>query len=80
MGAVKAGLVSALLLKKWWAYPLTVVAFSLFLVYQVYRYLHTHSAWLLVLSMLDLFLIVVTWLEYNRSLTSSQWPEHSACQ
>ena len=71
-GAVKVGLVSALLLKKWWAYPLAIAAFGLFLVYQVYRYLHTHSVWLLVLSILDLFLIVVTWLEYKRLRTSHE--------
>jgi uncharacterized membrane protein len=66
-GAVKVGLVAALLLKLRWAYPLAIVAFSLFLVYQVYRYLHTYSVWLLVLSLLDLFVIVVIWFEYNRS-------------
>jgi len=38
----------------------------LFLVYQIYRYSHTHSVWLLALSILDLFVIVLTWLEYQR--------------
>jgi uncharacterized membrane protein len=65
-GIVKVGLVIALLQKRLWAYPAAIVAFVLFLVYQVYRYTHTHSPWLLVLSVIDLFVIVVTWLEYKR--------------
>lgn len=69
-GTVKVGLVMALLRKHWWAYPLAIVAFGLFLAYQVYRYLHTGSVWLLALSILDLFVIVITWLEYKRLRTS----------
>jgi uncharacterized membrane protein len=51
-GVIKVGLVWALLRKQWWAYPLAIVAFGLFLAYQVYRYFHTRSVWLLVLSIL----------------------------
>lgn len=65
-GAVKVGVVWALWQKKFWAYPIAIVAFGLFLVYQLYRYSHTHSVWLLALSFLDLFVIVLTWLEYRR--------------
>lgn len=65
-GLVKVGLVTALLRRQWWAYPLAIAAFGLFLAYQLYRYLHTHSVWLLALSLLDGFVIVITWLEYRR--------------
>jgi uncharacterized membrane protein len=65
-GLVKTGLVAALLAKQWWAYPLAIGAFGLFLIYQLYRYTHTHSVWLLALSILDVFVIVITWLEYRR--------------
>jgi uncharacterized membrane protein len=65
-GVVKVGLVWALFRKHLWAYPIAIVAFGLFLMYQVYRYSHTHSVWLLALSILDLFVIVFTWLEYKR--------------
>jgi uncharacterized membrane protein len=65
-GIVKVGLVVALLQKRLWAYPGAIGAFVLFLIYQLYRYAHTHSAWLLVLSALDIFVIVITWLEYKR--------------
>ena len=72
-GAVKVGLVWALLRRQRWAYPLAIVGFGLFLAYQVYRYLHTRSVWLLVLSILDVFVIVVTWLEYKRLRSSHEF-------
>jgi uncharacterized membrane protein len=71
-GAVKVGLVWALFRKHLWAYPTAILAFGLFLVYQLYRYSHTHSVWLLALSVLDLFVIVLTRLEYNRLRTSQR--------
>jgi uncharacterized membrane protein len=67
-GAVKIALVAGLLLKQRWAYPSAIAAFSLFVVYQLYRYSHTHSPELLVLSVVDVLVIVVTWLEYKRLL------------
>lgn len=65
-GIIKVGLVAALLRKRFWAYPAAMLAFLLFLVYQLYRYSDTHSTWLLVLSVVDVFVIVITWLEYRR--------------
>jgi uncharacterized membrane protein len=65
-GVVKVGLVAALLLKRRWAYPAAIVAFSLFLVYQLYRYIHTRSPELLALSIVDVVVITLTWMEYER--------------
>lgn len=65
-GAVKIGLVAALLRGRHWAYPAAIAVFVAFLAYQLYRYTHTHSVWLLVLSVLDVFVIALTWLEYRR--------------
>lgn len=65
-GVVKVGLVWALMRKQWWAYPVAIVAFGLFLAYQLYRFAHTRSVWLVALSVLDAFVIGITWLEYNR--------------
>ena len=76
-GVVKVVLIWALLRKQWWAYPLAIVAFGLFLVYQMYRYLHTSSLWLLALSILDVFVIVLTWLEYKRLRTSHEFRRRS---
>jgi uncharacterized membrane protein len=65
-GIVKIGLVAALMLKLRWAYPAAIAAFTIFLGYQLYRYSHTHSPELLVLSVLDVLVIILTWLEYKR--------------
>lgn len=65
-GAVKVGLVTALLLRRRWAYPAAILAFLLFLVYQLYRYSHTYAPELLALSVLDVFVIVLTGCEYVR--------------
>ena len=68
-GIVKAGLVAGLLLKRRWAYPAAIIAFFLFVVYQLYRYTHTHSPALLALSVLDVLVIILTWIEYKRLKT-----------
>jgi len=65
-GAVKIVLVAALLRKREWGYIAGIAAFSLFVVYQLYRYLHTRSLELLALSVVDAFVIAVTWFEYKR--------------
>ena len=65
-GVVKVGLVTALLLKQRWAYPLAIIAFLIFLLYQLYRYSLTYSPELLVLSVIDVIVIALTWLEYKR--------------
>jgi uncharacterized membrane protein len=65
-GAAKLGLVTGLLLKKRPVYPVAIGAFLLFLGYQIYRYTQSNSRVLLVLSALDLFVIVMTALEYRR--------------
>ena len=65
-GVVKVGLVTVLLRGQRWAYPAAIVAFLLFLLYQVSRYARTHAPELLVLSVLDVLVIGLTWLEYRR--------------
>jgi len=70
-GVVKVGLVTALLLRRRWAYPVAILAFLIFLVYQLYRYSHTEAPELLVLSVMDVVVIVLTWFEYKR-LRASQ--------
>lgn len=70
-GVVKIVLVWALLRKYSRAFPIAIAAFGLFIVYQIYRYAHTHSAWLLFLSLLDVFVVAITWLEYKRLRNSN---------
>jgi uncharacterized membrane protein len=64
-GVVKIVLIIGLLKNKLWAYPASLVIFTLFIVYQIYRYYFTHSAWLLALTILDLVIIGLVWHEYK---------------
>jgi uncharacterized membrane protein len=64
-GIVKTVLVIALWFNKLWAYPLTIAVFGGFMVYQVYRYTHTHSFALMVLTIFDAAVVWLTWMEYR---------------
>lgn len=64
-GLTKAVLAAALWLNELWAYPLAIFVFSLFSVYQIYRYNHTHSIALLLLTVFDVSIIWLIWAEYR---------------
>ncbi|HZQ47096.1 MAG TPA: DUF2127 domain-containing protein [Verrucomicrobiae bacterium] len=64
-GLVKLGLVAGLLCGKLWAYPIALVVLSLFVCYQAYRFCHTHSIGLALLSAFDIIIIILIWQEYK---------------
>jgi uncharacterized membrane protein len=64
-GLVKVFLVAGLLRQKPWAYPAALWFLGIFILYQLYRFSHTHSLGLLVLSAFDLFVASLVWLEYR---------------
>jgi len=64
-GLTKAVLVIALWFDKLWAYPLTIAVFSAFCVYQMYRFTHTHSWALALVTVFDLMIIYLTWEQYG---------------
>lgn len=64
-GVIKLWLIVGLMRERLWYFPVSMVAFGLFIVYQLYRYTYTHSIWLLLLSVLDLGVIALTWHEYR---------------
>jgi len=64
-GVVKIVLVAALWLDELWAYPISILVFTVFGVYQLYRYHHTHSFWLIVLTVFDAVVIYLTAREYS---------------
>lgn len=64
-GVIKLFLVTSLLKNKLWAYPASMAALFLFIFYQLYRYNITHSIWLILLTIFDVFLLGLTWHEYN---------------
>jgi uncharacterized membrane protein len=64
-GLIKLVLVESLLLGTLWAYPLSLWFLAAFVVYQCYRYLHTHSISLVLLTVLDLAVVFLIWREYQ---------------
>lgn len=71
-GVIKLALIVGLLRDKLWAYPASLVVFGGFIVYQMYRYTHTHSIGLIVLTILDLVVMWLVWHEYRLKLQSHQ--------
>ncbi len=65
-GVLKLWLVWALLRSKLWAYPIAMAVFTLFGAYQMVRWSRSHSALMLGLTVLDVFVILLTWAEYRR--------------
>jgi uncharacterized membrane protein len=64
-GAIKLWLIVGLLRERLWYYPSALMVFGLFVVYQLYRFSFTHSAFLLLITAVDVVVIVLTWHEYG---------------
>lgn len=65
-GLMNFFLVISLWKRRLWAFPVAIVLFSGFVIYQFYRFYYNHSINLLLISILDTFIIVLTFLEYKR--------------
>lgn len=72
-GIVKMVVIIMLWRQKLWAYPISVAMFSFFIVYQLYHYETIHSSILILLTVLDIIMIVLTILEYKRLKTEGKW-------
>lgn len=64
-GLIKIALVAALLRNRLWAYPVAIFVFTGFIAYQLYRFTLTGGLGLIFLTLFDLFLIALIWLEYR---------------
>ena len=64
-GIIKGFLVINLFKERLWAYHLAMTVFTIFGIYQIYEFIRTGSIWLLALTILDVFVIILTWHEYN---------------
>ncbi|HWJ38076.1 MAG TPA: DUF2127 domain-containing protein [Sphingomicrobium sp.] len=73
-GLVKSVLVLFLLREKLWAYPASIAVFGLFILYQLYRFSFTHEIGLVLLSIFDLFVILLAVHEYR--LLRKRLPTH----
>ncbi|WP_097025665.1 DUF2127 domain-containing protein [Clostridium peptidivorans] len=68
-GIVKVLILILLWKKKLWAYPLSCVMFTIFIILQTYRFSQTHSIMLLALTLIDILMIALTILEYRNIKT-----------
>ena len=64
-GSIKILLVGGLQRHKHWAYTTSMVLITAFVVYQIYRFTHTHSFILAFLIVFDSFTIWLIWNEYK---------------
>ena len=64
-GVIKVFLVIGLLSRRLWSYSVSLWFLAAFIVYQMYRFLFTHSLWLVGLTVLDLVVAFLIWREYE---------------
>ena len=67
-GLIKIVLVAGLLRDKLWAYPASLAVLSLFIAYQVIKFLDNHSVMLVLLTVFDLVVMWLIWHEYRRKV------------
>lgn len=65
-GIVKLILITLLWKRKIWAYPVTIISLVIFIMYQLYRYTVYHSIGLIILTIFDIIIIMLTFIEYKR--------------
>src|SRR5260370_11460437 len=65
-GVIKVLLVAGLLGRRLWSYPVSLWFLAAFIAYQIYRFLFTHSLWLIALTVLDLIVAFLIWREYQQ--------------
>jgi len=64
-GVIKVLLVAGLLGRRLWSYSVSLWFLAAFVVYQLYRFLFTHSLWLIALTIVDLIVAFLIWREYQ---------------
>lgn len=65
-GVVDIWLSISLLRHQTWAFPVSLVLITVFVIYGIFRFFHTHSLVLLVVILVDIVLIRLIWQEYQR--------------
>ncbi len=64
-GIIKIVLAIALIKNKIWAYPASIIALLLFIGYQIVRFTSTHSIFLVLLTIFDIFVLWLVVHEYR---------------
>lgn len=65
-GGINLILVIGLFKKKIWAYYASFFVLTIFVIYQMYRYIHHPSPFMIILTIFDLITIWLIWKEYER--------------
>lgn len=65
-GLIKLFIIFSLLKKKMWAYPVALIVFSIFAFYQIYLYILNPRFSLMILTIVDALVIIITYMEYKR--------------
>ena len=65
-GSIKMAVIYLLWNKKIWAYKPAVAVFGLFIVYEIYSYVHSGSVLMLLIIIIDAAIIALIILEYKR--------------
>lgn len=64
-GIVNGAIVVALWKEKLWAYPISFVVLVAFVLYQLYYLTFGFSWWVLAVTIIDIFILVLVWHEYG---------------
>ncbi|MDO8628559.1 MAG: DUF2127 domain-containing protein [Nanoarchaeota archaeon] len=72
-GIINLSLVYGIIKKPFWAYPLSLLVFIGFVIYQTYSYFILPSAWLLLLTIFDIVFIGLVFYEYHHLLKKHSW-------
>ncbi len=68
-GGIKLAVLWLLWKRKLWAFPPGLAVFGIFVAYEIFSYIHTHSLVLLLVIILDLAIVTIVILEYRRLKT-----------
>lgn len=70
-GVVDIVLSYNLLKHKLWAFPVSFILIGLFILYEIFRFTHTHSIILLFVIFIDVTILWIIWREYRKLYPSS---------
>lgn len=77
-GVIKVVLVVALLRDKFWAYPWMIAALIAFIGYQVYEIIVDPRLSMVLLTIFDILIVLLTWREYRKQKSRREEREQAA--
>jgi len=65
-GVVKLAVIIGVLIQKLWAYPSLIIVLLAFIVYQLWNIIHKITLGMTLLTIFDIFIVVLTWFEWQK--------------